>query len=97
MSGRAILVVVILGIICFVDHDWVFSEASEASEASTVIETYVPTYTSDLFWSMCTFATPVQPCIARCGLGGMSKARSAYGRYKFVGHLSSLSAHSFSL
>jgi len=82
MSGRVILVVVVVGIICLVDHDRVFLEASDAPRA---METYALTCTSDLFRSMRTFPTLVQTCIVRCALGGISKACGVCGRYQFVG------------
>lgn len=80
MSGRVIHVIV--GIICLVDHDRVFLEASDTP---TAMEIYALTCTSDFFRSMRTFATLVQTCIVRCALGEISKACGACGRYKFVG------------
>ena len=80
MPDRVIHVIVV-GIICLVDHDRVFPEASNAP---TPMETYVLTCTSDLFRSMRTFATLVQTCIVRCALGGISNACGASGRYKSV-------------
>jgi len=82
MSGRVIHVIV--GIICFVDHDRIFLEASDAP---TAMKTYALTCTSDFFRSMRTFAILVQTCIVRCALGGISKACGACGRYQFVGAL----------
>lgn len=80
MPDRVIHVIVV-GIICLVDHNRVFPEASNAP---TAMETYALTCTSDLFRSMRTFAILVQTCIVRCALGGISKACGASGRYKSV-------------
>jgi len=79
MPGRVIHVIV--GIICLVDHDRVFPEASDTP---TAMETCELTCTSDFFRSMPTFATLIQTCIVRCTLGGISKAYGTCGCYKSV-------------
>ena len=80
MPGEVIHVIVV-DIICLVDHDRVFLEASDAP---TAMETYALICTSNLFRSMRTFATLIQTCIVRCALGGILKACGASSRYKFV-------------
>jgi len=81
MFDKVILVVVV-DIICLVNHDQVFLEALDAP---TTMKIYALICTSNLFRSMRTFATLVQTCIVRCALEGISKVYSACGRYKFVG------------
>ena len=80
MSG-GVIHDIIVGIICLVDHDRVFPEASDTP---TAMETCELTCTSDIFRSMPTFATLIQTCIVRCALGGISKAYGASGRDKSV-------------
>jgi hypothetical protein len=80
MSDRVIHVIV--GVICLVDHDRVFLEASNAPMAMKICAL---TCTSDFFQSMCTIPALVQTCIVRCALEEISKTCDACGRYKFVG------------
>ena len=80
MPDRVIHVIVV-GIICLVDHNRVFPEASNVP---TAMETYALTCTSNLFRCMRTFATLVQTCSVCCALGGISKAYGTSGRYKSV-------------
>jgi len=76
MSGR--IVHVIVGIICFVDHDRVFLKASDAL---TAMKIYALICTSNFFRSMRTFATLVQTCIVRCGLFSCTTRFVLYSRF----------------
>jgi len=54
MCGKVIIVVV-GGIICLVDYDWVFLKASDAP---TAMDSYAPNYTSDFFRIYAHFRRP---------------------------------------
>jgi hypothetical protein len=72
------IIYVIVNIICLVDHDRVFLEASNMLIA---IEIYAFIYTLDFSQSMRTFVTLVQICIVDCALKEILKT---YNCYKFV-------------
>jgi len=79
MLNRVIHVIVV-DIICLVDHDQVFSEALNAF---TAIKIYALICTSNLFRSMRIFVILVQTCIVRCALKEILKACDASNCYKF--------------
>lgn len=72
---------VIVDIICLVNHDQVFLEASDAL---TTIKIYALICTSEFFRSMRTVLFLVQICIVRCALEEISKICDVCDRYKFV-------------
>lgn len=64
-----------IGITCVVDR--IFRKSLDTVYNSRICGL---TCTLDLLRPECTCAPPVQTCIARCALGGISNARGARGR-----------------
>ncbi len=73
--------VIVVDIICFVDHDRVFLETLNAFMAMKI---YALICTLDFFRSMRIFVILVQICIFYCAFEGISKVYDISGRYKFV-------------